>query len=338
MSVYLPAEPKVHEFDLEVANKAGVRIFLVAAELHNPLAGNKHLKLQPWLQRVKAEGSKGLIGVGGAWSNFILSLALASNQAGIACAGIIRGAEHQPAQNYSPSQSTAMLQDAALAGMKLHFVSRAEFRRRAEPAWQQQWLAAYPDYLYVPEGGSSLDSARACRALMPQNLNATHWVIAAGTGATAAGLLAAIPVTDNLLVINISGDQKLQQQVLDWSTTLYLEGQMKGELIAQSAAEITARVTFPAHQQPRFGKLTAGLCELANNCFEQTGILLDPVYTVKAMQQVQWMLQCGEFQAGARIALIHTGGLQGWRGYLNGYSSFLSQGVREYIDSLYLQP
>lgn len=333
MGVYLPAEPKVHELDFEVANKAGARVFLVAADLDNPLAGNKYLKLEPWLQRVKTQSCKGLIGVGGAWSNFILSLALASKNAGIACTGIIRGAEHQPRQTLNPVQATSMLQDASLAGMNLHFVSRAEFRRRAEPDWQQQWTSAYPDYLYVPEGGSCLDAARACRAMLPQNLNATHWVVAAGSGATAAGLLAAIPECGSLLVINISGDPQLQQRVQDWGTRLYRERQIKGH----SVNEMISRGVFSAYQQPRFGKLTAELCKLANDCFEQTGVLLDPVYTVKAMQQVQWMLQRGKFQPGAQIALIHTGGLQGWRGYLDGYSQHLSQSILSYIDSLYPQ-
>ncbi len=333
------SKPTIHELEFHGSRAAGVRIFLVAAEpahLANPLGGNKSLKLAPWLQTVTREGHKGLIGVGGAWSNFILSLALASRKAGVASVGIIRGAEHQlPAtcthnqkktQERSSLQSMAMLRDATLAGMQLHFVSRAEFKRRAEPDWQQQWKALYPEYLYVPEGGSSVEAARSCRSLMPENFQATHWVVAAGTGATAAGLAAAIPHGSKLLVVNISGDPALQERVKRWRSELR---------ISESESDDAGPIEFPAHKLPRFGKLTAVNCELANACYEQTGVLLDPVYTIKAMQQVQWMLQAGEFPPGARIALVHTGGLQGWRGYLQRYSRYLSQDVLHHIESLY---
>lgn len=335
----MPSAAKAYELEFASASKSAARVFLLAGDLGDPLAGNKYLKLEPWLQRVARDGYKGLIGVGGAWSNFILSLALASKQAGIASVGIIRGAEHQSLEGSATAQATAMLQDACLAEMKLHFVSRAEFKRREEPAWQEQWTANYPGYLFVPEGGSSIDAARACHALLPSEFNATDWVIAAGTGATAAGVAAATRSPDRLWVINLSGDPQLQQQVLGWRNRLLREQQESDLHGAKNQPPTTSATSpetiFPIHEQPRFGKLSKELCGLANDCFEQTGVLLDPVYTVKAMQQVQWMLQRGEFAAGARIALIHTGGLQGWRGYLHDYGKYLSDDVLETINSLY---
>ncbi len=319
----------------EVAKEHGVEVFLLAGELQSPLAGNKHLKLRPWLQRAASDQKKGLIGVGGVWSNFILCLALASRDAGLQSVGIIRGDEYsqdsRTAQAASPP--TAMLQDALASGMQLHYVSRSSYRQRADPAWQQQWAARYPDYLFVPEGGSDIQAAAACAELVPADFQATHWVIAAGTGASAAGVAATIPVTDKLIVVNVSGDPKVETTVVGWSRELRSRTDLpkggNGELAHAS------QMIFPVAPEARFGRLTPELCELANQCFLQTGVLLDPVYTLKALHQVQVMIEDRKIVGGARLALIHTGGLQGWRGYVDKYRQYLNREVIDEINSIY---
>lgn len=328
-----------YQLFLEGADERGVEVFLLAGDLHNPLAGNKHLKLKPWLQRAATDRQRGLIGVGGVWSNFILSLALACRDAGLQSTGIIRGDEHLlaatdsgiwqagPATPDSPPDSieqitpTAMLQDAVAAGMQLHYVSRSNFRQRADPVWQHQWAARYPDYLWVPEGGSDLAAAAACAELVPQDFKATHWVVAAGTGASAAGVAAVIPVTDKLIVVNVSGDPKVETRIVEWSRKL--------------RSQATAARFAPVAPDTRFGRLTPELCQVANQCFEQTGVLLDPVYTVKALQQVQAMIRDKAIAQGARVALLHTGGLQGWRGYVDKYREHLSREVISAINAIY---
>ena len=47
---------------------------------------------------------------------------------------------------------------------------------------------------------------------------------------------------------------------------------------------------------------------------QQTGILLDPVYTAKMMYGIFDQIKLGCFDRGQRIVALHTGGLQGLRG------------------------
>ena len=44
---------------------------------------------------------------------------------------------------------------------------------------------------------------------------------------------------------------------------------------------------------------------------QETGILLDPVYTGKMMRGVYALIQNGVFRASEKVLCIHTGGLTG---------------------------
>lgn len=50
---------------------------------------------------------------------------------------------------------------------------------------------------------------------------------------------------------------------------------------------------------------------------DQTGILLDPVYTSKMCMRLMQQIEAGEFKSGTSICMLHSGGLQGWRGMEN---------------------
>ena len=321
-----------YQLVLKAAAERDIEVFLLAGDIRGPLSGNKHLKLKPWLHRVVTDHHKGLIGVGGVWSNFILSLALSCRKAGIPSNVIIRGDEHVC------RTPTAMLLDAADAGMHLHYVSRAEYRLRTQKSWQEQWTERYPGYLWVPEGGSDINAAAACQSLGLTSFKATHWVVAAGTGATAAGVASAIPPSDNLIVVNVSADPNVEQTVREWSERLRHEHADFPDSVNKDVRGTSAgRLIFPEAPDVRFGKLTPELCKLTNQCFEQSGVLLDPVYTAKALQQVQLMIRNWTLSPGARLALIHTGGLQGWRGYIEieRHRQNLSESVIDAIESLY---
>jgi len=45
-----------------------------------------------------------------------------------------------------------------------------------------------------------------------------------------------------------------------------------------------------------------------------TGILLDPIYTSKMCLRLIQQIENDEFKDNQTITMIHSGGLQGWRG------------------------
>ena len=52
-----------------------------------------------------------------------------------------------------------------------------------------------------------------------------------------------------------------------------------------------------------------------NHFKENTGVLLDPIYTAKMLFGVLDMIKNDEFKEGSKILMIHTGGLQGIEGF-----------------------
>ena len=49
-----------------------------------------------------------------------------------------------------------------------------------------------------------------------------------------------------------------------------------------------------------------------------SGLLLEPLYTGKALLALKQAVEAGRFVAGHRLVFVHTGGLQGRRGFERG--------------------
>lgn len=130
----------------------GVRLLLKRDDLVHPeLPGNKWRKLAPNLRAAVDAGHDGLVTFGGAYSNHLRATAAAGRLLGLRTVGIVRGDElaGQPLND--------SLARCAADGMRLHFVSRSEYRRKAEP----QELARLVDAAgaggayVVPEGAAT---------------------------------------------------------------------------------------------------------------------------------------------------------------------------------------
>ena len=89
--------------------------------IHPEISGNKWRKLKYNLLNIKVLGYESLLTFGGAFSNHIYATAAAGKYFGIETIGIIRGDELN-------ENSSSTLKFAAQCGMKLHFVSRNEYR------------------------------------------------------------------------------------------------------------------------------------------------------------------------------------------------------------------
>ena len=96
--------------------------------LHPAINGNKWYKLKYNLQAARSAGYNTLLSFGGAWSNHIHALAWAGYTQGFNTIGVIRG---EPAHGLTPT-----LEDARAWGMKLHFISRSDYRNKHDPAFQ----------------------------------------------------------------------------------------------------------------------------------------------------------------------------------------------------------
>ena len=281
-----------------IATSAKVNLYVARADQIHPLAsGNKYYKLKPNLAYAKENNIKCLLSFGGAFSNHIHALALTAEAEGFQSVGIIRG---ESAYAVNPTLSIAKQ-----AGMKLEFVSREAYRKRNDPSYLKALEKRYPDCLIIPEGGSSQLAISGCKALAEEinlannSAQFDYLLCASGTGATAAGLACGTEEDQRVIAYSVLRDESLGDRVAAF---------IKKETSDSKSLKI---------EQADFGgyaKFDKKLLDFVFDWYQQTGILLDPIYTSKLCMRLLEQLAAGEFKQGSNICIVHTGGLQGWLG------------------------
>jgi 1-aminocyclopropane-1-carboxylate deaminase/D-cysteine desulfhydrase-like pyridoxal-dependent ACC family enzyme len=278
-----------------IAVDAGVRLFMARADTVHPLAsGNKIYKLKPILEFAKNNNINQLLSFGGAYSNHNHALALIAEQYGLRSVGIIRG-EKEYANNPT-------LTDAKNAGMQLEFVNRKVYKQRKDASYLEELQKRYPDSLIIPEGGSSQMALAGCAELSKEiNLiqQSNVLTVASGTGATLAGLISGAAVNQKVIAYAVLRDQSLAARVEQF---LALEGCGNNNYDIEAA-------DFGG-----YAKLDKDLLDFILTWFEETGVLLDPIYTGKMCMRLMQQIKAKKFDAGMSITMVHSGGLQGWRG------------------------
>lgn len=280
--------------------------------LDSRLSGNKLYKLYGHLQLARQQQAGQLLSFGGYYSNHLHALAHLGRAAGMDTVGIVRG--------HVPCELSSTLQDCQAQGMALHFVSRQHYRLLRE-AGQRSALAlalqlALPmsepltDAAYIiPEGGGGAAGLAGCAAIMTvlraqTNLRNATVCVACGTGTTLAGLLAGSQPGERLLGFSAL---KLGEQLPAY----------KAELAMQLLNK-TIYAPWDMLDDAYFGgfaKTSPELFAFMQNFATATGVLLEPVYTAKMLFQIVRLAEAGYWPAGHEIIVVHTGGLQGRRGY-----------------------
>lgn len=167
----------------------GVGLVLKRDDLVHPeLIGNKWRKLAPNLE---AAGGRTVVTFGGAYSNHLRATAAAGRLLGLPTVGVVRGQE-LAGRPLNPS-----LAACAADGMRLHFVTRAVYRAKAEPGTLAEILRDLgpdaEDAYVVPEGGSNVLAVRGCTVLGAElGEHADVVGVACGTGGTLAGMAAGL--------------------------------------------------------------------------------------------------------------------------------------------------
>ena len=275
-----------------LCTRAGVAIDLLRLDLIDPtVSGNKWFKLMPLLELL--DGSQPILSFGGAYSNHLHALARLGYKQGFRTIGVIRG---EP-------QQTPTTEDLELWGMKLHFVSRSDYRQKNNPEFIRALQARFGQFFLLPEGGANEMAIQGCSdiwSLVGESYRPNQVFVSVGTGTTLAGLAVGAPSGTKLTGICASGGFD------------YLEAQIKDSLKAFSLNEDVSWCLESACNL-RFAKVDTELSALWQR-LSQLDLQLDPVYTLRLFHSIVRKLHRGVFSPGQRILLVHTGGLQGVRG------------------------
>ncbi len=299
-SDWLPQAP-LEPLHLDWLDTAGIEVAILRLDQIDPLiSGNKWFKLVEHLKAADRAGAEGIISLGGAHSNHLHALAAAGKRLGFKTVGLLRG----------HAQETPTVQDLQAFGMQLHWLGYGGYRARNEPGFWEPWHAQYPQLYAVPEGGGGLAGALGCAAIKEQVQAQLHtlgwsdyhgWWLACGTGTTLAGLVlaeaGAHPVYGALAVPD---DHGVAPQV---------------ESILQAAGQGIGRYELIDASRGGFAKVDPALLEFIEQTEQASGVPLEPLYTGKALLALKQQVEAGRFAPGTRLIFVHTGGLQGRRGF-----------------------
>ena len=292
----LPQAP-LQPLNLPWLQQAQVKAAILRLDLIDPLiSGNKWFKLRHHLQQARTSKAPGLISLGGNHSNHLHALAAAGKRFGFATAGLLRG----------HAQDTPTVRDVKALGMELHWLGYGGYRARNEPDFWTPWQARYPGWHCIPEGGGGLAGAQGCALIMEQARSQIAvlgwsdydaWWLAAGTGTTLAGLVlaeaGAHAVHGALAVPRDHG-------------------------VPETVAALAGGHGYQLHDACRggFGKFDDDLLAFIAECEQHSGVPFEALYTGKALLALREQAGAGLFAPGTRLIVVHTGGLQGRRGYL----------------------
>lgn len=285
--------PEVQPLHAELFAQHDIRVDVLRCDtLHPVISGNKWFKLKFNLVDAHRRGCVRLASFGGAWSNHLHALAYCAQQVGFASEGFVRGEELS-------AQSNPMLHDAETWGMQLHFLSRQDYRQRR--------ITIDADTLLIPEGGDNFCGLLGCMTMMPPTLAALYdsVVVPVGTGCTALGIRMALPPQVPLWAVPVLKGAGLEAK---WRARLRHW---------QAAASDNVHWLADAHHGG-YGKTSPALLSFIHEIGDNTGLLLDPVYTGKALWALCQQIRHQALPAGSRVLFIHTGGLQGARGFQSG--------------------
>jgi 1-aminocyclopropane-1-carboxylate deaminase len=264
--------------------------------LHPTVPGNKWRKLKYNLQEARQQQHHTLITFAGAYSNHLAAVAAAGREFGFQTIGLVRGEEHLP---LNPT-----LQFAQNCGMRLHYLDRATYRQKNDPAFLATLPGTYGPAYVLPEGGTNLLAVQGCTEIISGlEVGFDYICCACGTGGTLAGLIAGLVG---------------QKQVIGFPA---LKG---GNFLASDIAALVkayAGKTYAnwhletAYHFGGYARVTPELITFIQHFKQQHQIQLEPVYTGKLLYGLFDLIRRNYFPPGSTVAAVHTGGLQGLEGY-----------------------
>jgi L-cysteate sulfo-lyase len=280
--------------------------------------GNKVRKLEWLAGEAQALGATHLVTQGAVQSNHVRQTAAVARRFGMKCTALL---EHRIETNDRDYLDSGNVLFDRLFGAAIEYrPGGSDMNAEAEARGEQLHAAGEKPYV-IPGGGSNrvgaLGYVSCAQELLQQvddmGLRVDRIVTATGSAGTQAGLVvglegcnAGIPV----LGIGVRAPKDRQEanvHRLAEETADYV-GVRGG--IPRSAVVANCDYVGPGYGQP-----TEAMAEAVLMLARLEGVLLDPVYSGKAMAGLIDLIRKGEIGRGETVVFLHTGGQAGLFGY-----------------------
>ncbi len=273
--------------------------------------GNKVRKLEYVLAQAMADGAEAVITTGGEQSNHARVTASLCARLGLRCILVA----NPPAPGIvPPGLKPASLAVDELVGAEIRRINNREERGPVVEAIAAQLRAEGTRVAVIPLGASvplgALGFVQAMREMHAQfdalGLRPDYVFHASSSGGTQAGLVAGAKLweLDEVRIIGVSPDDPSAQIAAN------VEAIVRGidELLG-APSTINQRVTvLDGYIGAGYGIPTTASTEALELVAATEGIVLDPVYTAKAMAALIDWIRKGKFSEEETVLFWHTGG------------------------------
>lgn len=290
---------------IEIPVEKNCRLYIKREDLIHPeISGNKYWKLfysvNHYLSR---KPTNPLIATfGGAYSNHIFAVSALGKALNVKTLGIIRGEELADQFTENPT-----LIEAARNGMRLRFISRADYRDKKKIA--ENLKKEFPESLVIPEGGTNSLAVEGVRFMLNDETKRFDYLCCAvGTGGTLAGISKFAESGQKVLGLKAVKDDSL-------------------ESIIYKLSDKRNFALFDASEKG-YGKFSDATIRFINDFYAKFRIPLEPIYTGKALVKLLELIENDYFSAESKVLFFHTGGLQG----IAGANEMLRRKKRETIN------
>jgi len=299
----------------------GPRIFMKRDDLLGPAAGgNKTRKLEFVVADALAQGADTLITCGAVQSNHCRLTLAAAVKEGLKCRLVL---EERVPGSYNPRAGGNNLLYHLMGVEEIRVVPggsdmMAEMQKVADE------LAAEGRKAYVIPGGASNELGAlgyvACAEeilaqLFDMGLVVDYVVCASGSAGTHAGLVTGFYGNNSgisVVGINVSRTKEEQEKLV-----YNLVQRIAANLKLNQEIPRKAVLCFGDYVGPGYSLPTPAMVEAVRLVAQTEAILLDPVYTGKAMAGLIDLVRTGFFKKDQTLLFVHTGGSPALYAYLD---------------------
>ncbi|MFC8192592.1 1-aminocyclopropane-1-carboxylate deaminase/D-cysteine desulfhydrase [Cellulomonas sp. NPDC057328] len=258
--------------------------------------GNKVRKAEAALLRARADGIRTVVTTGAPQSNHARAVAAVGARLGLRVVLVLRGDD--------PGRRTGNVLLDHLLGADVRWAGDADLAECAADAAR----AADGPTRVIPFGGSDA-AAVDVYAAVGADLDARvpglrHAVVAVGSGATAAGLVAALGA-ERVLGVDTGAVPDPRSTVLGLLRDARPDAPWDGAALRLD------------HQQvgTGYGRLQPAVLDAVRSVARGDGVLVDVTYAGRALAGLVAAVRSGVIAPGERAVLVHTGGLPGAFGH-----------------------
>lgn len=282
--------------------------------------GNKTRKLEFLMADAIAKGADTILTCGAVQSNHCRLTLAAAVKEGLKCQLIL---EERVKGSYNPEASGNNFLFNLLGVEKTYVVPGGSNMLEELEKLAEKLRAEGRKPYVIPGGGSNPLGALgyvACAEeimaqLFDQGIKIDHMVVPSGSAGTHAGIVAGMTgVNANIPITGISVNRpEPVQKAAVWNLakgTAKLAG-VNNE-ITEDLVQVRDEFVGPGYSLP-----TGTMVEAVQLLARTEGILLDPVYTGKAMAGLVGMIREGKFKKEDNVLFLHTGGSPALYAYTN---------------------